>query len=177
MVALNKRHTFVPRGRCTQATSPNVTFERPFNTGANKKKNSFNCLSSSLKMLFLACILPSFCSTSDKKHQLARNELHRHGSLQAMKCFSPCSAPLSKSRHFVEVGNSAISLLKTSQMGKSSNFIRKPCNPSSPRLPVRSFLPSWNSHQLSGSADRLKISPPITAHVGVENKGKGEKKK
>lgn len=50
----------------------------------------------------------------------------------------------------------------------------EPCNSSSPHLPVgRNFLPWWNSHQLSGSADSLKISPLITAHVGVENKEAG----
>lgn len=56
-------------------------------------------------------------------------------------------------------------------MGKSTSVVRKSRKPSSPRLPVRSFLPSWNSHQ-QYSADRLKISPLII-YVGVENKEGG----
>lgn len=81
-----------------------------------------------------------------------------------------------ESKDSVDMGNSTVSLLKTPQMGKSSNFVRNSSNPCTPRLPVRSFLPSWNSHQVPGSADGLKICPLITAHVGVENKG-GKKKK
>lgn len=120
-----------------------------------KKQNPFNCLGSSQKMLFSACILPSFCSTSAKNHQLARNELHHHSSLQDTKRSSPCQAPVSKPKGFVEVGNSTDSLSKTPQKEISSNFVRNACNPCSPCLPVRCFLPSWNSHQLPGSRSVL----------------------